>query len=102
MSTLKELLNAVHEDESTSSDGDLAWATKLICRVQAMDSGERDTIRAAFRIGPLEDGDVPSKASRDALLAEGMITKVVVRGQDGFNACTYRGAAAYRLLEAGA
>jgi hypothetical protein len=102
MSTLKELLNAVHEDENTSSDGDLSWAIKLICSVQEMDSGERDTIRAAFRIGPLDDGDVPSKVSRDALLAKGMIAKVVVRGQYGFNACTYRGAFAYRLLEAGA
>ena len=102
MATLKELLDALHEDERLSTDGEIARAVKLICRVQAMNSGERDTIRAAFRDGPLYDGDVPNKSARDALLEEGMMAKVVMRGQDGFNACTHRGAWAYRLLEAGA
>lgn len=102
MATLKELLESLHEDEKLSTDDELAWACKLIVRVQAMNSGERDTIRAAFMSGPLDDGDVPSKTARDALLAEGMLAKVVVRGHEGFNACTYRGACAYRLLNAGA
>lgn len=102
MATLKELLDVLHEDEKLSTDGELAWACKLICRVQTMASGERDTIRAAFTAGPLYDGDVPSKSGRDALLEDGMIAKVVVKGEEGFNACTYRGAAAYRLLLAGA
>jgi hypothetical protein len=102
MATLKELLDVLHEDEKLSPDGELAWACKLIVRVQAMTGGERDTLRAAFKSGPLYDGDVPSKSARDALLEAGMIAKVVVKGEEGYNACTYRGSAAYRLLAAGA
>lgn len=102
MPTIKELLDVLHEDVKLSNDVELAWACKLICRVQAMTGCERDTIRAAFTAGPLDDGDVPSKSARDDLLEEGMIAKVVVKGEEGFNACTYRGAAAYRLLLAGA
>lgn len=102
MPTLKQLLEAIHESADTSSASELKRACQLIQRVQAMDAGERDTIRAAFENGPLFDGDVPSKVSRDTLVAEGFIAKTVVKGEDGFNACTYSGAQAYRLLAAGA
>jgi len=67
-----------------------------------MDGGERDVIRAAYESGPLYDGDVPSKISRDSLLDDGFIAKVVVRGEEGFNACTYKGGSAYRLIMASA
>jgi hypothetical protein len=102
MATLKNLLESIHESTETSSDASLAWAVKKIVRVQGMSGAERDTIRAAYRDGPLEDGDVPSKAARDALVAEGMMAKIVVKGEQGYNACTYLGALAYRLISAGA
>lgn len=102
MATLKELLDAIHESIELSTAEDLKKACNLIIRVQAMDSGERDTIRAAYRNGPLWDGDVPSKASRDKLLADDFVSKVIVKGEQGFNACTYKGSDAYLLIEAGA
>lgn len=102
MATLKQLLDALHESTDLSSAEELKIACELIIEVQSMDGAERDCIRAAYRLGPLYDGDVPSKSGRNSLLEKGYMAKVVVKGEDGYNACTHKGAWAYRLLEAGA
>lgn len=102
MATLKQLLDAQHESTETSSATELKRACELIIEVQAMGSGERDCIRASYKNGPLFDGDVPCKSGRNSLLENGYMAKVVVKGEDGFNACTNKGAWAYRLIEAGA
>ena len=102
MATLKQLLEALHEDTKTSTAEGIKAACELIIDVQRMNSGERDCIYAAYKNGPLFDGDLPSKAGRNSLLENGYIAKVVVKGEDGYNACTYKGAWAHRLLEAGA
>ena len=59
-----------------------------------------DTLYGMFEHGPLYDGDVCSKQERDRLLEKGYCSKVVVKGQDGFNACTYKGQRLYRCLKA--
>ena len=41
--------------------------------------------------GPVWDGDVISKSCRDTLLDLGACAKVLVKGEDGFNAATYFG-----------
>ena len=98
--TIKKLLAAIHSDLSLDSAEEIKANIELIARVQEMSAGERETIKAAFSDGPLYDGDVPSKSSSDALVKDGFIAKVVVKGEDGFNACTYKGRMAYRILEA--
>lgn len=102
MATLKELLDALHESTELSSSEELKRACHLIVEVQAMNGAERDCIYAAYQRGPLDDGDVPSKSGRNSLLEKGYMAKVVVKGEDGYNACTHKGGWAYRLLEAGA
>lgn len=49
--------------------------------------------------GPVWDGDVISKADRDELLAIRACAKVVVKGEDGFNACTYFGRSLLRIFD---
>lgn len=102
MATLKQLLDALHESTDLSSASELKRACELIIEVQAMDGAERDCIRAGYKHGPLVDGDVPSKPGRNSLLEKGYMAQVVVKGEDGYNACTHKGAWAHRLLEAGA
>ena len=102
MAKLKQLLEAIKESTELSSAEELKQACELIIEVQSMDSSERDCIRAGYKNGPLFDGDVPSKSGRNSLLEKGYMAKVVVKGEDGFNACTHKGAWAYRLIEAGA
>lgn len=49
--------------------------------------------------GPLWDGDVISKSDRDELLRIGACAKVCVKGEDGFNACTYFGRSLLRIFD---
>lgn len=99
---LKDLLEIIHENPELSTDDELKRAVSLIYRVQEMTGAERDVIRATFKNGPLHDGDVPSKSGRDSLVQDGFVAKIVVRGEDGFNACTYLGFRAHKLIETGA
>lgn len=102
MATLKQFLDALHESVDLSTAEEIKRACELIIEVQAMSSGERGCILASYRHGPLYDGDVPSKADRDSLVSKGYMAKIVAKGDDGYNACTHKGAWAFRLIKAGA
>jgi len=101
MITLKEALDVLHESVELSSAEEIKAACELIIEVEAMSSAEQECIGASFICGPLHDGDVPSKSARDNLINSGFMAKVVVKAEEGYNACTYKGAKAYRLLRAG-
>lgn len=93
MSKLTDLLNNVlHQPLETSSPSEIVWACQIIARAESLTGDERDTLLCAFNKGPLWDGDVPSKSARSQLVEEGYMARVVVKGEDGFNACTYKGA----------
>lgn len=66
-----------------------------------MTGAEIDTLIALVECGPLFDGDVPSKAGRDALLHRGYAVRIVVHGSDGYQAATYRGRDAYKAMYPG-
>ncbi len=102
MSTLIQFLEAAGESVGASSPQEIKYACELIIEVQAMSAAERDCIRASYERGPLCDGDVPSKVGRDKLTDRGYMAKIVVKGEYGYNACTYKGALAARLIAAGA
>ena len=61
-------------------------------------AGMKDTLIALVERGPLWDGDVPSKIERDELLDKGLAVRVVVRGEDGWQAATYQGRDEYRAM----
>lgn len=67
-----------------------------------MTGAEKDTLIALVETGPLWDGDVPSKQGRDSLVRQGLAAKVVVKGEDGWQAATYAGRDAYKALFPGA
>lgn len=50
-----------------------------------------DSLLALIKNGPCWDGDVPSKSGRDELIERGYAVRVVVKGEDGFTAATYKG-----------
>lgn len=96
---IKDLLNVLHVGIEFDSDERITDAVKFISIVQEMSQSEKDVIMGSFEHGPLWDGDIPSKSGRDSLLDSGFISKVVVKGEEGYNACTYKGARAYRVLK---
>lgn len=82
------------------SKQEIAENLALIDIVTGLSSAAIDTLHAAFKAGPLYDGDVPSKSGRDELLSHGLVGKTITKGEWGFNACTYRGAWAIKVLDA--
>lgn len=98
---LRYLLLSIHQLPELSTPEEIKNACDLIIQVQEMSNGDRDCIKATFRHGPLFDGDVPCKTSRDNLIKNGFLTKVVVKGEGGFNACTTLGSRAFHLMAAG-
>ncbi len=61
-----------------------------------LDGGELDTLIALVESGPLWDGDVPSKAARDSLIARGFAVRIMFKCSDGYQAATYAGRDAYK------
>lgn len=90
LSETLELLNLDSEDKE-----DLKYA-KDICQLSdLLINNQRagyivDAFQQALRAGPLADGDLLSKAGRDFLLEEGLMTKILVNGEQGYQALTYK------------
>lgn len=95
---LKDMLDVLHTQLHLSSSEEVKAACEQIVKSQDMSGGEVDTLLAAYKNGPLWDGDVPSKSGRDSLVRAGFLAKVVVKGESGYNACTYKGADIARLI----
>ena len=100
MTKLVTLLAALHENIEHASANDIRAACKQIIAAQELSGAERETLKGAFLNGPLFDGDVCSKDARSSLVEKGFMARIVVKGEDGYNACTYKGAWAHRILEA--
>ena len=64
-------------------------------------SSETETLIALIENGPLWDGDVPCKSGRDSLVQKGLAEKIIVKGEDGYQAATYRGREYYTQLYGG-
>ena len=97
---IKNLLSVDHEGIDTSSDKELAQFIKIVVLAEDAILNASDTIIGLHNGGPLRDGDVPSKQERDWLLRNDLAAKVVVKGEDGYQALTYKGARVFRLMEA--
>lgn len=63
-----------------------------------LSSAERETLDALVVVGPLWDGDVPSKSGRDDLIDRGYAVRVVVKLEDGYTAATYAGRDAWTAM----
>jgi hypothetical protein len=101
MFELKDAFAVLHEDIELCSGEELKSACKLIIETQGLSSAEVEVLKACFKHGPLFDGDVPSKNAKWELITKGFLVQVVVRGEDGYNACTHKGAQACRLISNG-
>lgn len=94
----KAILTLIGWDVTLNSSEENEAALKWLALGRAAKGSAIDTIKAAFARGPLYDGDVPSKAGRDWCLEHDLIAKVIVRGEWGYNALTYKGAWVNKIL----
>lgn len=96
----EKYLSILHEDLKLSTANEILEANDSIVRAVFLYPGQIETLRVIHDKGPLFDGDVPSKVARDFLLTTGLVTKIVVKGVEGFNACTSKGSRVFRLADA--
>lgn len=96
--TPTESLQIVNCDPNLSTEAEVQDALALIAEVELFSQEQSDTICDCYRRGPVHDGDLSSAIARDLLVRGGYLSRVVVRGDEGYNACTYRGASAYQLI----
>ena len=85
--------------ETMNTDSEVLSAVDIVLRLESFDPGTRDMLRSLFECGPVWDGDVLSKTSRDRLIELRWASRAVVRGESGFTVCTYLGAQGYRVLK---
>jgi hypothetical protein len=95
---IEQLLEANHVIEGLSSADEIIRGVTLMLDMNKFKPNSIDTLKAVYKHGPLFDGDIPSKTGRDILMGMGMITKVIVKGEDGYNACTHKGRDMYKML----
>lgn len=100
----KSVYKELHVSELSTYDEICdAWRLIVLCRDLLLKpnshGGAIDTLVAAFRTGPLDTGDLPSKSGRTILVKNDLMTMVVVKGQDGFYALNMRGYYIYKLYQ---
>ena len=96
---IKKLFEVLHTDKIYDSREEILNSIDLIDDVQSLNVGAISTLDALYTEGPLFDGDVPSKAGRDLLVEKGYAAIIIVKGIEGYNACTQKGYWAYQLLK---
>lgn len=96
--TTRQKLESIHEGIELSSPEELHKAVKIICEAEELSGAAKDVLNCLYKHGPCEDGDVPSKTGRDELLHAEFASKVIVKGNDGYQALNYRGRDAHHVI----
>jgi hypothetical protein len=99
MKKIESLIEAMHATMEFSSKGELIECIRLIDDVLEFSGAQASTLVALHDNGPLFDGDLPSKSGRDLLVGSGYAERVVVKGEQGYNACSQKGHYAKLVLD---
>lgn len=100
MITIEDIAKELNQDFSLMAQSEVDYFKEVVSVALNLSAQEQAVLRACQQNGPLEDGDVPSKSGRDDLLDKGFVAKVIVKGEQGYNACTYKGHLALRVITA--
>lgn len=63
---------------------------------ESLDSGEREVLNQLLHTGPVWDGNIISKSSRDTLLDYGLAVRCCFMGEDGYTAASYEGLSVFK------
>ena len=91
MLNIEDIAKELHTDFNLVSVAEKDFFKRVFEKTIRLSSAEKEVLKACNLKGPLEDGDIPSKSARDSLIDDGFIVSVVVKGQEGYNACTLSG-----------
>lgn len=74
-----------------STAGEPAYLHACYGIYELLPAGARETLMQLVRHGPVYDGDIVSKTSRDLLMEIGLASRAIVSGEQGYTVSTYRG-----------
>ena len=97
--SILKILSEINLDIELSTTNELTSAIGIIVDVCSFTADAVVSLKALYNSSPLLDGDIPSKAGLYKLIENGYASKIIVKGQDGYNACTYKGAIAYKVVK---
>ncbi len=87
-----KIIKAMEGDNLTlCTPVELVRAIELADFILQLNTGHLETLENLHKDGPIWDGDLITKAYRSDLLRCGAVVGVSVKGEEGFNACTYLG-----------
>lgn len=67
---------------------------------ELLSGAEYEVLAQLVTQGPVWDGDIVSKTSRDVLLMLGLASRACVKGETGYTVANYRGGDVWRTLRA--
>ena len=94
------LYNEVFGLMSLDTDSEIKNNALIINNALNISSAAKDVLYQLYESDALEDGDVISKSGRDTLIELGFASKLVLKREWGYQACTYLGAWAVKIIEA--
>jgi hypothetical protein len=92
----KDMIEACVKIINKSDQCDDIWDVAAFAISHALTGQQKDTLAQIVEKGPVSDGDVVSKSSRTDLIEMGLVSKAVVKGEEGYQVANYRGFAVYR------
>lgn len=94
--TFQEIYQKVFGSFETDNLDEIENNSHILKYAATLTGAEIDVLYKAFEKGPLDAGDLPSKAGAADLIRKGFLVQIISKAEDGFYACTYKGALAYK------
>jgi hypothetical protein len=92
----KEMIAACAKIISTTNQCEPEYDVAVFALSQALSGQQKDALTQLVEKGPLYDGDLISKSARTDLLEMGLISKAIVKGEEGYQVANYHGFAVHR------
>ena len=87
-------------DFSLKTQDEIAYLSTIINIAYMLSVGAAEELQAIHDEGPTWDGNLISSSNLPELLDNDLVAKVVIKGEEGYTACTYRGKIALSIVEA--
>lgn len=91
----KEMVEACVEIINSADPCDPIWDVAVFAISHALTGQQQASLVQLVENGPIEDGGVLSKSARTDLIKMGLVSKAIVKGEEGYQVANYRGFAVY-------
>ena len=87
------------EASKYSTEDEIEHALKALNIAANLSGNAKEVLKQLVRTGPVWDGDVVSKSGRDECLNHRIINKILVGGEQGYQAVNYFGYSVFKIVQ---